>query len=188
VLHQANRDRDDQGQIVATLEDYAVVRELVAATIAEGVGATVSEIVRETVAAVGMLASDTGVALRAIAEQLHLDKSTVSRRVRVAADGGYLRNLEDKRGKPGRWVVGDPLPEMVDLLPDPMQLATPDTTVDLECCTVAAESEGYRGDPSSNGQHPDKSYCQCGEELVRPDSIARGYCEECWLFGNQPRP
>ena len=59
-----------------------------------------------------------------VAEKLQLDKSNVSRRLRVAADGGYLRNLEDKRGKPGRWVIGDPLPESVDLLPDPAQLAT----------------------------------------------------------------
>ena len=60
-----------------------------------------------------------------IAEKMQLDKSNVSRRVRVAANGGYLRNLEDKRGKPGRWVTGDPLPESVALLPDPAQLATP---------------------------------------------------------------
>ena len=66
--------------------------------------------------------------LRAIAEKLQLDKSNVSRRLRMAADGGYLRNLEDKRGKPGRWVIGDPLPESVDLLPDPAQLATADAT------------------------------------------------------------
>ena len=42
VLHQANRDRDADGRIVATLDDYAVVRGLVADVIAEGVGATVS--------------------------------------------------------------------------------------------------------------------------------------------------
>ena len=59
----------------------------------------------------------------------------------MAADGGYLRNLEDKRGKPGRWVIGDPLPESVDLLPDPAQLATDDTTPDLGGCAVAPESE-----------------------------------------------
>jgi hypothetical protein len=62
----------------------------------------------------------------------------------MAADGGYLRNLEDKRGKPGRWTLGDPLPEAVDLLPDPAQLATPGAPVDLECCGVALESGGKR--------------------------------------------
>jgi hypothetical protein len=144
VLHQATRDRDRAGQIVATLEDYAVVRDLVADVIAEGVGATVPATVRETVAAVAELTNteDAEVGLRAIAEKLRLDKSNVSRRLRMAADGSYLRNLEDKRGKPGRWTIGDPLPEAVDLLPEPSQLATADTILDPQCCGVALESEG----------------------------------------------
>ena len=54
--------------------------------------------------------------VRDIADKLRLDQSNVSRRLRMAADGGYLRNLDDKRGKPGRWVIGDPLPESIDLL------------------------------------------------------------------------
>ena len=124
---------------------------LVADTIAEGVGSTVSDTVRETVAAVAALASAEGVMARAVADKLRLDKSNVSRRLRMAADGGYIRNLEDKRGKPGRWVIGDPLPESVDLLPDPAQLATADTPPDLRGCAVALESEGENGDPSSNG-------------------------------------
>ena len=146
VLHQATRRRDDQGRVVASLDDYAVVRELIADVIAEGVGATVSATVRETVTAVAELATDEGVALRPVAEWLKLDKSNVSRRLRMAADGGYIRNLEDKRGKPGRWVIGDPLPEAVELLPSPAQLATPDTIADQECCGVAPESEEQKGD------------------------------------------
>jgi hypothetical protein len=142
ILHQANRDRDGAGRIIATLDDYAVCRELVADVISEGIGATVSATVRETVAAVDSLATDDGVTALIIAAELHLDKSTVSRRLRVAADGGYVRNLEDKRGKPGRWVTGDPLPEAVDLLPDPLQLATADTTLDVRGCTVAVGYEG----------------------------------------------
>ncbi len=148
VLHQASRARDAAGRIVATLDDYAVVRDLVADAIAEGVGSTVSVTVRETVAAVKALACIEGVALRAIAEKLQLDKSNVSRRVRMAADGGYLRNLEDKRGKPSRWVIGDPLPESADLLPDPAQLATVGTTPDQQCCGVAVVSEGENDDRS----------------------------------------
>jgi hypothetical protein len=151
ILHQATRVRDDAGRIIATLDDYDVVRGLVGEVIAEGVGATVSETVRETVLAVAETASPEGVGLGALADRLKLDKSTVSRRLRAAADGGYVRNLEDKRGKPGRWVVGDPLPETLDVLPDPMQLATLDTTVDQECCSVAAGSEGYRDHPPIDG-------------------------------------
>ena len=64
VLHQASRERDDEGRIVATLDDYAVVRDLVADTMAEGVGATVSDTVRETVAAVAAIAPAEGVMAR----------------------------------------------------------------------------------------------------------------------------
>jgi hypothetical protein len=141
VLHQATRKKDASGRIIATLDDYLAVRELVADTIAEGVGTTVSDTVRETVEAVAAAASPEGIMARDIAEKLQLDKSNVSRRLRMAADDGYLRNLEDRRGKPGRWVTGDPLPESIDLLPDPTQLASPGTTPELPGCTVAVQSD-----------------------------------------------
>jgi hypothetical protein len=102
VLHQATRQKDEHGRIVADVDDYAVVRELVADTMAEGVGATVSETAQQTVEAVAAIASPEGVQRRPLADRLGLDKSNVSRRLRHAADGGYVRNLEDKRGKPGR--------------------------------------------------------------------------------------
>jgi hypothetical protein len=149
MLHQASRARDDSGRIVATVDDYAVVRGLVAAVIAEGVGATVSGAVRETVAAVTTLTADPGLLpvcegalVRDISDALQLDRSNVSRRLRVAADGGYLRNLEDKRGRPGRWVVGDPLPKEVDLLPDPAHIPHPLHALDQEVCGCAPESRG----------------------------------------------
>ena len=58
ILHQATRERDGEGRILATLEDYAVVRTLVLDVIAEGIDATVAPIVRETVAAVQTLLAD----------------------------------------------------------------------------------------------------------------------------------
>jgi Domain of unknown function (DUF3854) len=142
ILHQQTRAHDDRGRIVATLDDYVQVRELVADVIAEGVGATVSPTVRETVEAVAALAADGGVMARAVADKLGLDKSNVSRRLRMAGDGGYLRNLEDKRGKPGRWVVGDPMPDEVDLLPQPRNLTVDETPGQSSGCAVARDSEG----------------------------------------------
>ena len=136
---------------------------------AEGVGATVSAPVRETVEAVDALKSPCGVMARELANYLRLDKSNVSRRLRVAADDSYLRNLEDKRGKPGRWVVGDPLPESADLLPDPAQLATDDTTADLGGCAVALDSDGEN----------DTVHCRvCGDEIPEHmhSARARGDC------------
>ena len=58
ILHQQNRERDDRRAHHRHLDDYEVVRDLVEDVIAEGVGATVPEIVRETVEAVDALAPD----------------------------------------------------------------------------------------------------------------------------------
>jgi hypothetical protein len=142
VLHQASRARDVAGQIVATVDDYAAVRELVADVLSGGVEATVPDSVRETVAAVKETASDEGVMARAVAAYLGLDKSNASRRLRVAADGGYIRNLEDRRGKPARWVLGDPLPEDKELLPHPRNLGADVTSGQPSGCAVARENEG----------------------------------------------
>ena len=126
LLHQASRDRDDQGRIVATVEDdYRVVRELAADLVAEGVDATVPETVRETVRVVARWVGegdDDAVSLGPIAEELKLDKSAASRRVRTAITKGFVKNLEDRKGKPGRYVVGDPMPADVVVLPAPEEV------------------------------------------------------------------
>jgi hypothetical protein len=179
MLHQATRQRDTDGRIIATPDDYAVVRELVADTIAEGVGTTVSATVRQTVEAVRDLATDHGVLARAVADKLGLDKSNAGRRLTRASDGGYVRNLEDKPGKPGRWVIGDPLPGDVVLLPEaadlfadpPAQPATTDNALDLGGCTVAPHPGGYNGNPSPDGQCVDG----CGREATP----GRPRCDPC---------
>lgn len=127
VLHQATRERDQGGRIVAAIDDYAVVRELVADLVAEAAERTVPDTVRETVAAVAAAVAEgvargvaeTETTVTAVAERLSLDKSAALRRVKVATDRGYLRNLEDRRGRPARLVLGEPLPEQQDVLPDP---------------------------------------------------------------------
>ena len=132
LLHGATRDRREDGRTVAAIEDYAVVRELVGDLISEGVGRTVSPETRETVQAIERLAPDheDGVRQIALAAELDLDRGTVSRRVRKALDGGYLRNLEEKRGRPHRLLPGDPLPEEQVILPEPGE---------LHGCTVAED-------------------------------------------------
>jgi hypothetical protein len=62
------------------------------------------------------------VSLGELAGKLALDKSVTSRRVRDATDRGYLVNLETRRGRPARIVLGDPMPETVKLLPEPGEL------------------------------------------------------------------
>ncbi len=59
LIHQADRARDAEGRIVASLEDYAVVRDLVEEILAETVEATVKPEIRETVEAVRKLTDAT---------------------------------------------------------------------------------------------------------------------------------
>ena len=62
---------------------------------------------------------------------------------------GYIRNLEDRKGRPARLVVGEALPDDVELLPQPDWLR--------DLCTYASDSQGT-GDPplpsSTNGTGP----------------------------------
>jgi hypothetical protein len=122
LLHQATRERDAEGRIVATIEDYAIVRELVADLVSEGIEATVPETVRDTVEAVKRLreaSSGEPVTVVELARELKLDRSAVSCRVRNAKDRGYLRDLEENPRKPSRLVLGDTLPADVQILPEP---------------------------------------------------------------------
>jgi hypothetical protein len=155
VLHQLSRETDDKDRIVASVDDYREVRRLVHGAVSEGVGSSVPDTIRQTVQAVEKLAAShaNGVPVVAIAGVLGLDKSAAWRRVKVAADKEYLRNEEDRRGQPGRWVVGEPLPESVVVLPSVDELtsvaepsATPETVTSQgdsgTGCTVATASDG----------------------------------------------
>jgi len=57
-----------------------------------------------------------------IKKALKLDKSVISRRVAEALDAGLLRNREDRKGRAARLVLGEPLPEAIELLPRPERL------------------------------------------------------------------
>lgn len=165
ILHQATRERDQEGRIVATVGDYEVVREIIADIISEGVAVGVSPTTRETVEAVRRLlgpapAEEQAVSQAAVARELNLDKSATSRRVRGAVDAGYLVNLEDRKGRHARLKLGEALPEDAELLPRPEVLVgsvaatVPAATEPAgrvsefasstsgECCSVAGGSWG----------------------------------------------
>lgn len=152
ILHQASREEDAEGRIIATLDDYGVVRGLVADLIAEGVESTVPATVRETVNTVAeMTASNADdeqtVSIAALATALKLDKSATSRRVRSATDRGYLKNMEERKGRPAKIAISDPLPDDVDILPTVEDLA--------KCCSVAGDSGGIDTPPPSEPNDAD---------------------------------
>jgi hypothetical protein len=147
LLHQARRKRDNEGRIIATVDDYTAVRELVHDLVADGVEASVSLTIRETVNAVARLAADgtDGVSVAQLTKELDLDKASTSRRVQAARKRGYLKNLEERRGRPARLVLDQPLPDELELLPTEASL---NAGIDgAECCTVA-------NDPSENMPPP----------------------------------
>ena len=126
LLHQATRDRDEHDRVVSSLDDYAVVREVVSELISDQVGATVRKTTRQTVAAVAELLEPESVehvTRTAVSRKLGLDKGAGYRRVEVALEAGWLRNLEDRARRPAQLVIGDPLPDEQTLFPDPAEVA-----------------------------------------------------------------
>jgi hypothetical protein len=125
LLYQAQRDTDGRGRAIATLEgDYAPVRHLVGELIAEGVEASVSNTIRETVAAVTALNAEGAedVAHRAVQERLKIGRSATYDRIRRALHGGYLLDLSGKQERGMQLVVGAPLPSGEDFLPSPAEI------------------------------------------------------------------
>ncbi len=129
LLHRATRKLDSEGRILATIDDYAAVRELIVDLISEGVAGTVPPRIRKTVKAVSRLMAAReaphiaeSVSVRELSEALGLDRVTAWRRARDAVSRGYLRNLEDHLGRPVRLVLGEPFPAEREILPTPERL------------------------------------------------------------------
>src|SRR5262249_17043172 len=105
LLHRAQRDRDESGQVVANVEhDYAVVRQLMNAIIGESAGVAINPAIIETIdavvkATIGMTQAE-GASAKDIGALLKLDRSAAWRRLLAACDDGYICNLEQRRGMP----------------------------------------------------------------------------------------
>lgn len=163
LLHQVNRQTNADGQISATIEDYAAMRDLVTDLVAEGIEASVSTTIRETVEAVRAIIPDgsSEATSSAVATRLGLDKSSASRRVGVATNLDYLQNLEEREGRRARLVLGSPLPAEAEVLP---------TTEMLCSCSVAPITAGHEIPPT-----PIRGICHvCRRELDVGD-----LCEAC---------
>lgn len=119
ALHAHRRPVDDQGQVVATEEDYEVVYRLVADILAFGTGAKVDSKVRELVAVVERLAGEHGITVRRVAQELGLHDSGAWRLAKKALKGGFLHNRETRWGYPAKLVVGEPLPPDGMVIPRP---------------------------------------------------------------------
>ncbi|MFZ0147962.1 MAG: hypothetical protein WAM72_06380 [Xanthobacteraceae bacterium] len=132
LLHRDQRVRDDVGRIVADIDDYEVVRKLMNSIIAEGSGVAMNAAISETIDAVAKATFGTaeGATAKDIAKLLKLDRSAAWRRLSAACDDGYIVNLEQRKGMPGKYRVADQKIEPVAILPTVSELAEqffPDT-------------------------------------------------------------
>jgi hypothetical protein len=146
ILHQAQRQLDNKGRVVAALADYraayAIFSKVLAETSGRGVPgnvrAVVDLIVRRaaqpaTKAGAGKFTRISGPATNAevvlsskqIGTETGIGRSAAHRAVRSAIDLGYLVNNETKQGKPYRLSVRQPInDDAAPLLPHPDTLAT----------------------------------------------------------------
>lgn len=125
-LAQVRRERDARGRIVASWDDYAGARDLLATVLDVSITDGVSPAVRETVEAVAALeplptqdehAGPNGVAIAVLAKQLKLGKSGCWTRVKNAIEGNYLVNLESRPGWAASIRTAQPLPDKQSALP-----------------------------------------------------------------------
>jgi hypothetical protein len=156
LLHQCQRERTAEGKILATLDDYARVRELLApifdAVLADGV----TPVIRETVEAIK---NGEEIAASELAKRLELPKQTASYRSKRAIAGGWLVNSETRRGCPAKLSLGSPLPEVRAALPS------------LEDIAAYMSTEGGRGDipsPEQIGQLDTGAEASAGAKSTSP--------------------
>jgi hypothetical protein len=130
LMHQLNRERTKDGEVIATLADYQVVYDLISGPLAQGLEEAVPETIRAVVEKVRALESsapkDTfgtlGISQIQLAEELGRDQSVVSRHVRKAVGMGFLKDLTPGQGKKATLVMGDrELPEG-SVLPKPEEI------------------------------------------------------------------
>lgn len=136
VLRHTQRGRNERGQLVATVEDYATVYDLTNDMYEES-ASEAAESVRKVVAAVDKLCKERGLDPRGdtfptgeagyptaadVARELKVDERTARSHVGTAVGKGWLINQENQRGRPWRLRPGNPLPER-EGLPTPKRLA-----------------------------------------------------------------
>lgn len=117
LLHRDEREVDAQGRVVATLEDYEFVRELLDDTISQGLESSVPDGVRRVVEAVQALTNaetsdndpfvqNTSVTQHQVAEYMRVNRSTVSRHVYYAINAGFLEDWNHGQGRSSQLRLG----------------------------------------------------------------------------------
>ncbi len=127
ILHQQTREKDRDGRVIATLDDYAAVSSLVGDLIAEGVDASVSAAMRQTVEAVEHLILAGGpscehISVKKLTDHLNVGQSATYDRVKRSLRAGYLVNKTQKDERGYKLALGAVMPGSEAFLPLPEEV------------------------------------------------------------------
>ena len=201
IIRHRQRQRDKAGKVIAQIEDYATVFNLVG-PMYEAALTGASKEVRATVEAVeDMLDLGISITATSLAARLGVNRGTASRRVNAAIKRGWIVNKETKKGQPWDLQLGEPLPDP-EGLPTPEKLraccgvahgeasdsegATPqpiETINDLsECCTVAGDTDDSNPSPSemSDPEPNDLATSEPALSIIDGDDLVQ--CGNCQYF------
>jgi hypothetical protein len=143
LLHRATRELDPRGRIVSTIDDYAVVRQILSDSLAVATDRAVRPGTREIVEAVAALKANGAdrISLSAASRAAGRSKSTTNTDVHDALERGYLIDHSPTSSQAFNLDVGDPLPEQDDLLPNAEDLAA---AFALRSPTVRSGTERFK--------------------------------------------
>ena len=118
ILRHHWRQVDSEGRLIATIEDYNTVRNLVNEMYVNSNMGITSEI-KALVGAVQTLDSNRiegeRITITKLADYLQIGKMAASRRARRALKAGWLLNHEARKGYPADYIPGEPMPEIEGL-------------------------------------------------------------------------
>ncbi len=125
VLRHRRRYVNGDGRLIAEVEDYETVRELVGDMYRASVSDGASDRVREAVEAVQRLyaekSSTETITAAKVARELGINDVSTTRRLRTAIARGWVTNAEQRKHHPAILEPGEPLPE-IDGLPPASEL------------------------------------------------------------------
>ena len=124
ILNMAHRQRTASGQIIATLDDYQTMADLIE-DMYEGTATGATARVREIVDAVSSYVG--GVSLTTLATAQKVSRQAISKHVTTAIENGWLVNAEMRKGYPARLMVNEPLPHRCGFA-----VSRPDRAVETE--------------------------------------------------------
>jgi len=154
ILRHNYRDTNKEGRLLATMDDYATVWQLLN-PIFEVTLTGVTDGLRAAVEGVAELAAagEDDITVSKLATKLKANKGTVSRHVGIAIKNGWLKDTTPNRNKyhPYKLAIGEPLPDRVGL-PHPEELqGLQEVALALQPLSkreaIAEDSEGCRVAP-----------------------------------------